>query len=98
MEHLQVYSATGEINMTVSDPKAVLSALEQRYRNAGQDYLDGLTITYKTWWFNLRFSNTEPLMRLNLEADNLMLMDTKNREVLSIISKADPGMRLIIDS
>lgn len=94
MEHLQIYSATGEINMTVSDPKAIFAALEQRYRNAGQDYLDGLTVTYNTWWFNLRLSNTEPLMRLNLEAENLMLMNTKSQEVLSIISKADSNMQL----
>lgn len=94
MEHLQVYSGTGEINMTVSDPQAVFAALEQRYRNAGQDNLDGLTVTYNTWWFNLRLSNTEPLMRLNLEAENLMLMNVKNQEVLAIIRKADPEMQL----
>ena len=94
MEHLQIYSATGEINMTVSDPKAIFAALEQRYRNAGQDHVDGLTVTYNTWWFNLRLSNTEPLMRLNLEAENLMLMNTKSQEVLSIISKSDPKMQL----
>ncbi len=98
MEHLQIYSATGEINMTVSDPKAILSALEQRYRNAGQDWLDGLTISYNTWWFNLRLSNTEPLMRLNLEAENLMLMNSKQQEVLSIIRKSDPQMRLTPES
>ncbi|MEN6466724.1 MAG: phosphomannomutase/phosphoglucomutase [Syntrophaceae bacterium] len=94
MEHLQIYSATGEINMTVSDPKAIFAALKQRYRNAGQDCLDGLTVTYNTWWFNLRLSNTEPLMRLNLEAENLMLMNTKRQEVVSIISKADPKMQM----
>lgn len=94
MEHLQIYSATGEINMTVSDPQAIFTALEQRYRNAGQDCLDGLTVTYNTWWFNLRLSNTEPLMRLNLEADNLMLMNAKREEVISIISKADQKMLL----
>lgn len=94
MEHLQVYSSTGEINIAVSDPQAIYAALERRYRNAGRDNLDGLTVCYSTWWFNLRLSNTEPLMRLNLEADNLMLMQGKRDEVISTIAGADPQMRV----
>ncbi len=49
---------------------AVFFALEDRYKDAGKDYLDGLTVEYPAWWFNLRASNTDPVMRLNLEAND----------------------------
>ena len=62
------YAASGEVNFTVDDPAAVTEALAQRYRRHRQDRLDGLTVDCGDWWFNLRPSNTEPLLRLNLEA------------------------------
>ena len=62
------YAASGEVNFTVADPGAVTEALAHRYRHHRQDRLDGLTVDCGDWWFNLRPSNTEPLLRLNLEA------------------------------
>jgi len=62
------YAASGEVNFTVADPAAVADALARRYRDHPQDRLDGLTVDCGDWWFNLRPSNTEPLLRLNLEA------------------------------
>ncbi len=67
---LRRYSATGEMNFYVSDVSAVLRRMEEHYAQQGAqiDHLDGLTVEHDDWWFNLRSSNTEPLLRLNLEA------------------------------
>ncbi|HEX4868755.1 MAG TPA: phosphomannomutase/phosphoglucomutase [Acidimicrobiales bacterium] len=62
------YAASGEINTTVDDPQAVIEAVAAAYPTDAQDRLDGLTVDLGDWWFNLRASNTEPLLRLNLEA------------------------------
>jgi phosphomannomutase len=91
---LQTYYATGEINIQVKDKEAVFSALEAHYNDAQKDHLDGLTIGYYTWWFNLRASNTEPLMRLNLEATDLITKEAKQKEVLNIIGKTDHSMTI----
>ena len=62
------YAASGEINRRVDDPAAVIDKIAAHYGDAEQDRLDGLTVDFGDWWFNLRPSNTEPLLRLNLEA------------------------------
>jgi phosphomannomutase len=62
------YAASGEINTSVDDPRAVIERVATAYAGATQDRLDGLTVDFGDWWFNLRPSNTEPLLRLNLEA------------------------------
>jgi phosphomannomutase len=62
------YAASGEINTTVDDPAAVIERVAAAYEGLSQDRLDGLTVDAGDWWFNLRPSNTEPLLRLNLEA------------------------------
>ncbi|MDV2481155.1 phosphomannomutase/phosphoglucomutase [Methanoculleus sp. Wushi-C6] len=90
---LDRYSSTGEINLRVSDPAAVLAVLAALYRDADLDRLDGLTAGYPDWWFNIRRSHTEPVVRLNLEAETKELMDEKVREVLAAIRKADPAAR-----
>ena len=92
---LDRYPSTGEINLRVSDPGAVLATLAARYRDADLDHLDGLTVGYPAWWFNIRCSHTEPVVRLNLEADTVSLMDEKRQEVLEVIQKADPGARVV---
>jgi phosphomannomutase len=78
----------------VKDKDAVFAALEANYTDAQQDHLDGLSIVYDTWWFNLRASNTEPLMRLNLEANDSTTQEEKRKEVLNIIGKADPSVKV----
>jgi phosphomannomutase len=62
------YAASGEINTTVSDADAVIERVAAAYPDTTQDRVDGLTVDAGDWWFNLRPSNTEPLLRLNLEA------------------------------
>ena len=65
---LDRYAASGEINTKVDDASAVIERVAAAYTGADQDRLDGLTVDLGDWWFNLRASNTEPLLRLNLEA------------------------------
>jgi phosphomannomutase len=62
------YAQSGEINTRVADPAVVIERVADAYKDAEQDRLDGLTVDLGEWWFNLRPSNTEPLLRLNLEA------------------------------
>ncbi|MDQ3962808.1 MAG: phosphomannomutase/phosphoglucomutase [Actinomycetota bacterium] len=79
------YSDSGEINSEVIDQHAALEMLAEKYSDGEQDTIDGLTVEYDDWWFNCRPSNTEPLLRLNLEAKNEALKDEKVKEVLSVI-------------
>jgi len=79
------YFRSGEINSKVEDIPKKLKQIESSYKDAKFDYLDGLTVEYPDWWFNLRPSNTEPLIRLNLEANTKELMDQKKSEVLNLI-------------
>jgi phosphomannomutase len=64
----------------------VIDAVARHYSGAKQDRLDGLTVDFGDWWFNLRPSNTEPLLRLNLEASDRETCDAHTAEVLSLIS------------
>jgi phosphomannomutase len=79
------YSDSGEINTDVTDQQGMIEKLAARYSDGKQDRLDGLTVEYEDWWFNCRPSNTEPLLRLNLEARTEGLMRTKRDEVLGVI-------------
>jgi phosphomannomutase len=82
------YSASGEINTHVGDPAEVIQRVAASYTHADQDYLDGLTVDCGPWWFNLRPSNTEPLLRLNLEAPNRSECDQRVVEVLALVTSA----------
>ena len=85
------YAASGEINTEVDDPTAVIEIVARHYGSARQDRLDGLTVDLGDWWFNLRPSNTEPLLRLNLEAADQASCETHTAEVLSLFAPAEPG-------
>jgi phosphomannomutase len=78
---------SGEINSTVKDVQSKLHAIEDHFSKSAKsvDHLDGITIEYEDWWFNVRPSNTEPLLRLNVEANNQALMEQKRDEVLAFI-------------
>jgi phosphomannomutase len=80
------YEASGEINTSVSDAAAVIDGVARRYAEFPQDMIDGLTVDCGTWWFNLRPSNTEPLLRLNLEAPTRDECDDHVAEVLSLVT------------
>jgi phosphomannomutase len=79
------YFLTGEINTPVADVDAKLRELEERYADARVSHLDGVSVDYEDWHFNVRPSNTEPLLRLNLEARSQALMEEKRDEVLELI-------------
>ena len=83
------YAASGEINTSVGDPAGVIEQVAAHYRDADQDRLDGLTVDLGDWWFNLRPSNTEPLLRLNLEAPDARRCDDHVAEVRALIAEAD---------
>jgi phosphomannomutase len=82
------YVASGEINTRVSDVDAVIDAVADAYADASQDRLDGLTVDFGDWWFNLRPSNTEPLLRLNLEAPTEDECERHTQEVRARIESA----------
>lgn len=82
------YSDSGEINYELADKDKVIEAVANEFTDGEQDRLDGLTINYPDWWLNLRPSNTEPLLRLNVEAKDSDLMNTKLSEVSQIIKKS----------
>ena len=79
------YAASGEINTTVDDAAAVIERVAAAFPDAEQDRIDGLTVDNGDWWFNLRPSNTEPLLRLNLEAATREACDTHVAEVRALI-------------
>lgn len=81
------YAQSGEINTEVPDPNAVIDKVAAVYTGAQQDRLDGLTVDLGDWWFNLRPSNTEPLLRLNLEAPDQEAVEKHTAEVLGHIRR-----------
>jgi phosphomannomutase len=82
---LKRYYHSGEINSDVTDKQAVMDKLKEIYADGKLDEMDGIRIDYLDWWFNVRPSNTEPKLRLNLEAKTKEMMEQKRDEVLSII-------------
>jgi phosphomannomutase len=85
VEPLRRYHQSGEINFSVDDQEGAMAALEANYSDGEVDHLDGVTVQYDEWWFNVRPSNTEPLLRLNLEADDPDTVNEKVDEVRDII-------------
>ncbi|MFE1876095.1 phosphomannomutase/phosphoglucomutase, partial [Streptomyces sp. NPDC059496] len=82
------YAGSGEINSTVADQAARLAAVKATYGNTEGvtlDELDGLTVTAQDWWFNVRASNTEPLLRLNVEARDEATLAKVRDEALALI-------------
>ena len=85
-ERMQAFPVSGEINSKVGDPDAVIAKIEQRYADGTKDYIDGVSVEYPTYRFNLRKSNTEPVLRLNVESrGDQSLMEQKTEELLNII-------------
>jgi len=82
---LRRYWASGEINMEVADKEAAMKAVAERFPEDRRDWTDGLTIEFEDWWLNLRPSNTEPLLRLNVEAADQALGEARRDELLAII-------------
>jgi phosphomannomutase len=85
------YHTTGEINFHVEDKAAMIAALKRRYASGRQDELDGITVEFgdvgegEWWWFNVRPSNTEPLLRMIVEASSARLRDAKRAELVAML-------------
>lgn len=85
-EMIANYPCSGEINSTISNPAAKINEIEKIYTGGKVDKTDGLSIEYPDWRFNLRMSNTEPIIRLNVESKgDVLLMEEKTKELLDII-------------
>jgi phosphomannomutase len=82
---LRKYFGTGEINFKVADKDGLMKAVEAKFQDAKIDFLDGITVTYPTWWVNVRPSNTEPYLRMCLEADTKAVMEQKRDELFAIL-------------
>jgi len=81
------YFASGEINFEAADGPAVLQRLKNKYKDGKITLLDGVSVEFDNWWFNVRASNTEPLIRLNLEAKTKDIMEAKRVELTAEIKK-----------
>ena len=85
-EMIKEYPCSGEINSTIDKPEEKLKEIEKKYSDGKIDHLDGVSIEYPEWRFNLRLSNTEPIIRLNVESrGNETLMKNKTEELLKVI-------------
>jgi phosphomannomutase len=83
---IEAYPASGEINRTIADPPKVIAAIEAKYGAAAKQvsHVDGVSIEFDEWRFNLRMSNTEPVVRLNVESrGDIPLMKAKTEELLA---------------
>lgn len=91
-ERMRLFPCSGEINDTVNDAKIILTRIEEHYRSVTTDVqkIDGLSMDFGDWRFNLRMSSTEPVIRLNVEARNdTALMQAKTQELLQLINDFD---------
>jgi phosphomannomutase len=86
-DELRKYHGTGEINFKVADKDALMKKVEATFKDANVDHLDGVTVTYPSWWVNVRPSNTEPYLRMCLEADTKALMEQKRGELFAILGQ-----------
>jgi len=85
-EMIEAYPCSGEINSTISNPSEKIKEIEKKYSDGKIDKVDGLSVEYDNWRFNLRESNTEPIIRLNVESrGNKKLMEEKTEELLKIL-------------
>lgn len=88
MKPYKKYFHSGEINRRVQDTQKAIAAIREKYSDGKITDIDGITIEYPDFWFNVRSSNTEPLLRLNLESVSAELTEEKSREILNLIETA----------
>lgn len=85
-QELSPYAKSSEINFEIKDKEEILNKIKEKYKDGKQDYLDGITAEYNNWWFNARASQTEPLLRLTIEADTKDLLEEKQKELRALIT------------
>jgi len=84
---LKRFVQSGEINFRVQDKQEMIERLAREFSDGQIDHLDGITVQYADWWFNVRPSNTEPLLRLNLEAKDSKLLKEKLQRLCSLLGE-----------
>jgi len=85
-----MFANSKELNIeykSKQEPQDVLRALERHFDDGEIDHLEGLTVRYRDWWFNARTSNTEPYLRLNIEADNAHILDKQQKSITRLLKK-----------
>lgn len=89
-----VYFSSGEINFKIKDRQKVVTAIKERFKKTADsiDELDGTSVWFKDWWFNARLSKTEPLLRINIEANTKPVLDQKKKDVLKILNDLNAVM------
>jgi phosphomannomutase len=93
-ERMQAFPASGEINCTIEEPAVLIAFIQKRYQDSATtvDHTDGLSMEFDKWRFNIRMSNTEPVVRLNVESKaDMALMNEKTQELLAIINGKNPN-------
>lgn len=84
-KELSPYAKSAEINFEVEEKEKIIKKVREQFSDGKQDYLDGITVEYQDWWFNIRSSQTEPLLRLTIEAKNQELLEQKKKELTAFI-------------
>ena len=84
---LRRYPMTGETNFEVEDKDAKIEEIAEVFKDGEVDFVDGVTVQYDDWWFNVRKSNTEPLLRLNLEGMNQEAFEEGKRRVMKLLGE-----------
>jgi len=87
VQPLSRYARTGEINFHVANKQEVIQGLAQEFAQGQVDFLDGITVEFADWWFNVRPSNTEPLLRLVMEARTPELLEEARKRVIAAIRR-----------
>jgi phosphomannomutase len=87
VKELNKYARLDETNFHVKNTKQLFAELEKNYQEAKIEHIDGLSVNYNDWWFNLRESNTEPVVRLVMGAANKTILEKEKTAVLKIIDK-----------
>jgi len=85
VQELSPYAKSAEINFSVENKDLILEKIKEKYADGKQDYLDGVTVEYDNWWFNARPSQTEPLLRLTIEADTKDLLEEKQKNLINLL-------------
>ncbi|MDD2731991.1 MAG: phosphomannomutase/phosphoglucomutase [Candidatus Pacebacteria bacterium] len=87
VKEFSIYAKSQEISFKVKDKELVLMKIKEKYSDGVQDYLDGVTVEYDNWWFNIRGSQTEPVMRLTVEAETKKLLYEKQKELIAFVNQ-----------
>ena len=92
LQPFERYPTSGEINLKVNDRNKTLAELSEQYKDGHVGHLDGLSVDYPDWWFNVRSSHTEPLIRINIGASSQELLKDRQQALLGEIASINEGL------